>query len=69
MKNHNETIKNKIRKELEKGYIITVLSVLKSCKTMELRSYVAALKKSGMKIRSEWVKKNGKHFKQYFLAK
>lgn len=69
MKDHNKTIKQKIREELEKGFIISVLSVMKSIKTFELRTYISALKKDGLKIRSEWNYKNGKRFKTYHLVK
>lgn len=69
MKNHNQTAKAKIRSELERGFIITVQSVLKSCRTQELRTYISALKKDGLKIKSEWITKGNKHFKQYFLSK
>lgn len=69
MKDHNSTIKHRIKEQLEKGFILTVLGVFKELKTYELRTYIASLKKSGMKIKSEWNYKGGKRFKSYYLAK
>lgn len=65
MKDHNPNQKQKIRNELERGFVITVKSVLNTVKTFELRTYIAALKKDGLKIKKE----NDKRWKQYYIAK
>lgn len=55
-----------IKRLLDEGKILTVAFVYKVVKTLELRHYVAILRKE-FKIRDRWVKKNGKRFKEYFL--
>lgn len=65
-----KNIKQKIRSELERGFIITVASVRKSCKTFDLRTYISRLKKDGLKIKSEWNKgEDGVRYKSYHLVK
>ena len=42
-------------------------SILNGCGT-ELRTNVTKMKRMGYDIQSRWVTKNGKHFKEYYLA-
>ena len=60
--------KSKIKALLLSGAKITVLSVLRMVNTIEARHYIAALRKEGMNIQDEWVKKNGKQFKTWWLS-
>lgn len=57
-----------IKEQLEAGRRLTVLSVLHSIGTLELRYYIARLRKT-MQIADEWKSKNGKRFKEYYLNK
>jgi len=57
----------KIKEQLEAGKRISVMSVLDSVHTLELRHYVAQLRKV-MPIEGEWVKtEQGKRYKEYYL--
>lgn len=67
MKNRNT--KQKIRSELERGFIITVASVRKSCRTFDLRTYISRLKKDGLKIKDQWNDEDGVRYKSYWLAR
>ena len=58
-----------IRTQLQRGWRITVQSVLSSVGTQELRHYISILRREDLNIKSEWVSKNGKHFKEYYLVK
>lgn len=50
------------------GKKLTVITALREVGTLELRHFVAELKKAGMDIRSEWkIAGNGKRFKEYRL--
>lgn len=63
-----ETYRNKIASLFNDGKKLTVISALKEVGTLELRHFVAELKKQGMDIRSNWMTaSNGKRFKQYWL--
>ncbi|WP_256013172.1 hypothetical protein [Desertivirga xinjiangensis] len=57
-----------IRELFESGSILTVLDVLRSVGTIELRHYVAILRKD-LDISDRWVKRNGKRFKEYWLER
>lgn len=67
MKNRNT--KQKIRSELERGFIITVASVRKSCRTFDLRTYISRLKKDGLKIKDQWNDEDGVRYKSYWISK
>ena len=59
-----------IREQLVHGWRITVQSVLKSIGTQEARHYIAKLRRDPeLNIADEWVTRNGKRFKEYFLRK
>lgn len=63
-----EKNKQKIKTLLETGAKVTVKSAWLICRTTELRTYLSQLRKDGMMILSEWVERDGKRFKQYWLA-
>jgi hypothetical protein len=70
MKDHNSSTKQKIKSELERGFIITVASVRKSCRTFDLRTYISRLKKYGLNIQSEWKKnEDNVRYKEYYLCR
>lgn len=48
---------------------ITVLDCIKHLHTTELRTYIARLRKSGIKIGDEWKKNKYGEYKRYFLIK
>lgn len=64
-----ETIKKEILSDLTNGKRLTVLDGLKMYSTIDLRKYISLIKKDGINIESKWISKNGKHFKEYFIAK
>lgn len=53
---------------LHLGYRLSVQTALRSCGTTELRKHVSRLIDYGWPIDSEWVKKDGDRFKEYWLA-
>jgi hypothetical protein len=55
-----------IKQQLLAGKRITVLSVLKSVGTIEARHYLSIIRRE-LPVSSEWVTKNGKRFKEYFI--
>lgn len=55
-----------ILEQLIAGRRITTMSVLSSVGTSELRTYLSRIRKT-VKISSTWVKRNGKHFKEYYI--
>lgn len=65
-KNDNLT---KIRTLLNGGAKLTVLLTLRLVKTLELRHYIAILRKEGMKIADQWTKNEvtQKRYKVYWL--
>lgn len=65
-RNNHESNLSKILAELESGKRITVLSVLLTVKTIELRHYIAIIRKT-TPVNSIWIKKDNKQFKEYFL--
>jgi hypothetical protein len=67
LKNETKNIKA-IEEQLKAGRRLTVISVLHSVGTLELRYYIAKLRKT-MPIADQWQSKNGKRFKEYYLAK
>lgn len=65
---NEEVNRTLVRRELEAGKRITVLSVLNSIGTIEARKYLSDLRKLGMAIKDEWcTSDNGKRFKTYWL--
>lgn len=63
-----DSYQNQIASLFRAGKKLTVITALKEVGTLELRHFVAELKKSGMDIQSEWkVAGNGKRFKEYSL--
>lgn len=66
-KNDNLT---KIRTLLNGGAKLTVLLTLRLVKTLELRHYIAILRKEGMKIADQWTKNEvtQKRYKVYWLS-
>jgi|GEM_PF-3405555 len=60
-----------IKDQLERGWRISVQSVLHSVGTQELRHYISILRREpGIHIESVWTTAdNGKRFKEYFIAK
>lgn len=57
-----------IKQQLEAGRRITVQSVLRSVGTQELRHYIPIIRRTyQLNISSQWLNKNGKRFKEYFL--
>lgn len=57
-----------IRAQLLAGKRISVMSVLKSVGTLELRHYISELKRnSDLVIAGEWTCRNNKRFKEYYL--
>jgi len=65
--NKSQNLKE-IKALFEAGKTLTVVSVLRDVGTIELRHYVAVLRKD-MEIKDKWVKRNGKRFKEYWLRK
>lgn len=66
----NHSHLSNIRKLLLGGSKLTVLSVLKLLRTIELRHYIAILRKEGMNIKDEWkTSESGKRYKIYWLEK
>jgi hypothetical protein len=64
----NDDNKKRIKAELLSGKRITVQSVLKTIGTQELRTYIPILRREDeLDIATEWILKNGKRFKEYFL--
>lgn len=58
-----------IEQQLLAGKRISVISVLKSIQTLELRHYIAKLRRVHS-IAGEWVTTpNGKRYKEYYLTK
>lgn len=65
---HHEKNQQLIEAQLLAGKRISVASVFKSIRTLELRHYIAKLRKI-YSIPDEWVKSNdGKRYKEYYLA-
>ena len=62
-----ESQNEKIRKYLENGAKITPIEALELFGCFRLSGRIYDLKRSGMKIRMERVKRNGKHIAQYSL--
>lgn len=57
----------KILEQLISGIRITTMSVLKSIKTSELRTYLSQIRKT-IQVSDEWVKRpDGKRYKEYFI--
>lgn len=65
-KNDNLTL---IRNLLLEGLRITSISVLKSIGTTEVRHYLSILRKEGLTIKDNWLEKDGKRFKEWYLVK
>lgn len=64
----SDTYQSKIAQLFKAGEKLTVMDVLKKVGTIELRHFVAALRKEGMDIQSKWtVAPTGKRFKIYHL--
>jgi hypothetical protein len=61
---------HQIKEQLLAGRRITVRSILKSVGTPELRHYIPIIRRRfDIDIATEWVTRNGKRFKEYFLRK
>lgn len=60
--------KQAIKDLLEAGERLSVKSVWLVIKTTELRHYLSQLRRDGITILSEWKEKDGKRFKEYWLA-
>lgn len=71
MESQDNKIKNMeaIKDLLNAGLKISVISVLESVGTIELRHYIAILRKE-MRIADKWVKSpDGKRYKEYWIKK
>jgi hypothetical protein len=65
---HNAAHMKSIKEQLLAGKRITVQSVLKSIGTQELRTYIPRFRREfGMIIDTNWLYRDGKKFKEYFI--
>lgn len=68
MENNSYSNQKAILDQLLAGRRISTLTVLKSIGTSELRHYLAIIRKT-VNVSDEWVERNGKRFKEYFIKK
>lgn len=59
----------KLQNALERGERITALEALRRFGCLRLSARIYDLKKRGVPIESETVKRNGKQFKEYFIER
>lgn len=57
----------RIRFFLKGGARITSLLILRHVGTTEVRHYLSILRKEGMLIKDNWIEKDGKRFKEWYL--
>lgn len=57
-----------ILEQLLRGDRISNITVLNTVSTTEIRTYIARIRKT-LKVSDEWVTKNGKRFKEYFIKR
>ncbi|MEA4876806.1 hypothetical protein SDC9_128298 [bioreactor metagenome] len=58
-----------LQEALERGERITALEALRRFGCLRLSARIYDLKKRGVPIESETVKRNGKQFKEYFMGR